>query len=312
MRHLIPSTKALIALEAAARRRSFALAANELLVTESAISKQISNLEHFLDLKLFHRNPGGVELTDVGRAYAVEVRKTLRDLEDQTAAIVGHVPRSSELHVASLPTFATRWLMPRLKDFSSQVPGVIVNISNRLEATSIGDAEFDAVIHFRDARDWKGECFNLFSDDLVAVLNPSHFSVKAWLRDPQSVPLLGKSKSNSAWRRWFVKAGVAHPAPEQGPRYDSYSTLIEAVRSGIGVGLIPRSYVEPDLNMGLLEMPSPSALQAEKTFSLFLPDGSRKKIALKAFVNWLTGAARAYEMHHASTDPVHSGQPDRQ
>lgn len=130
-RRFIPSTSALTAFESVARTGSFTLAAQELSLTQSAVSRQVRGLEEQLDCALFDRNSRKVELTEAGRLYVGEVGQALQTIRDATIQVV--TKRSEKvLNVAILPTFGTRWLMPRISRFVANYPDITLNFTTRI------------------------------------------------------------------------------------------------------------------------------------------------------------------------------------
>lgn len=296
----IPSTTALITFEAAARLGGFSRAAEELCLSESAVSKQIAKLESFIDLRLFDRTAGKFGLTEAGRAYVTEVRRTLDKLEADTKNVADFQMTRKELQIAALPTFSNKWLMPRLGTFFKRHPDIIVNIRGRIDPFDFSELEFDAAVHFADPL-WQGvRQSTLFSEELIPVTNPEHFPVAEWQAacwtGPSftDAPLLHKITREDAWRRWLLGARLDHPNPASGAQFDTFSTVIEAVRTGIGIALVPRLYVERELERGELVQFHPHTLQDEKTYMLILPDRDVLHPSLNAFADWLHDEGRAF------------------
>ncbi|OCW56334.1 LysR family transcriptional regulator [Hoeflea olei] len=296
----IPSTTALITFEAAARLGGFSRAAEELCLSESAVSKQIAKLESYLDLKLFDRAAGRFGLTEAGRAYVTEIRRTLDKLEADTKNAANFQMTRKELQIAALPTFSNKWLMPRLGTFFRRHPDIIVNIRGKIDPFDFSELEFDAAVHFADPQ-WQGvRQSTLFSEELIAVANPQHFPVEQWQAADcrgagfVGAPLLHKVTREDAWRRWLQGARLDHPNPASGAQFDTFSTVIEAVRSGIGIALVPRLYVERELARGELVQFHPHTLRDEKTYMLILPDREVLHPSLMAFSDWLHDEARAF------------------
>ena len=127
----IPNMSALLAFEAAARHESFTHAAKELFLTESAISRQIATLESNLGVRLFVRSKQRVVLTRAGRLYGTQVRRALENLDRDTLSIIAHGSGGGYLELAVLPTFASQWLIPRMKDFNDRNPDVRINMASR-------------------------------------------------------------------------------------------------------------------------------------------------------------------------------------
>ncbi|MGR8972060.1 LysR family transcriptional regulator, partial [Klebsiella pneumoniae] len=169
MRRKIPSSAALLAFEAAARHGNFARAAAELALTEGAISRQIARLEALLDSKLFDRTGSRVRLNPAGARYARQVREILARLERDTHDVSGMPVDGRSLEISVLPTFASRWLIPRLGRFAAQHPHIVVNIAARSDPFILPGSGFDAAIHFEHPA-WTGmEVTFLFAEYLLPV-----------------------------------------------------------------------------------------------------------------------------------------------
>jgi len=151
MRRKIPSIEALIAFEAAARYQSFTRAADELALTQSAVSRQIAAMEEYLGVPLFNRVKQRLALTELGQIYAAQIRDHLLRLERDTLAIMSHQGTGGILELAVTPTFATRWLIPRLPGFYAKHDAIVLNLTTRAEPFLFTDTPFDAAIHFGSA-----------------------------------------------------------------------------------------------------------------------------------------------------------------
>lgn len=173
MRRKIPSHSALLAFEAAARHGSFARAAEELALTEGAISRQIARLETFLGVALFNRAGNRVRLAPNGTRYAAQVREILDRLERDSLYLMGQPAEGASIDIAAIPTFATRWLIPRLKRFQQRHPNVTVHIAECMEPFLLAGSGFDAAIHF-DHPAWAGmHRHHLLEEVLVPVCSPA-------------------------------------------------------------------------------------------------------------------------------------------
>ena len=147
MRRKLPGTELLIAFETAARHQSFTRAAEELSLTQSAVCRQISALEEFLGVQLFNRIKKRVSLSEAGQLYARQIRESLRKIEHDTLSLMAHRGAGGVLELAVIPTFATRWLIPRLGDFKASHPGITLDLATRAEPFMFADTPFDAAIH---------------------------------------------------------------------------------------------------------------------------------------------------------------------
>jgi DNA-binding transcriptional LysR family regulator len=169
----IPNMGALLAFEAAARHESFTHAAKELFLTESAISRQIATLESSLGVRLFVRARQRVMLTRAGRIYGTQVRRSLEQLDRDTLSIIAHGSGGGYLELAVLPTFASQWLIPRIKHFYDCTPDVRVNMGVRTETFSFADSHFEAAIHYGKPT-WPGTAADyLFGEEVVPVCKAS-------------------------------------------------------------------------------------------------------------------------------------------
>jgi len=173
MRRKIPSTASLTAFETAARHQSFTKAADELAVTQSAVCRQIASLEGFLGLKLFRRDRRGVPLTEAGLICSRKVASRLDDVENGTLELMASGDQGNTLEIAVVPTFATKWLLPRMPEFIAAHPDITVNMSTRTRPFLFSDTEFDATIH-AGTTTWPGTNSQfLMRESLTAVLQSS-------------------------------------------------------------------------------------------------------------------------------------------
>lgn len=299
MRRKIPSTAALVAFESAARHQSFTKAAEELALTQSAVCRQIAALEAFLGVELFRRTRRGVRLTEEGLSYGRRIAAQLDAVERDTLAVMGQ-QGSTSLELAVVPTFATQWLLPRLKDFQRRHPEVTVNLTNRTRPFLFADTEFDAALYFGDA-DWPGTAADfLMRENPVPVCSPELIAPHTTL-DAQKIatlPLLQQSTRPYAWRQWFGSLGLQVEGDLRGPRYELFSMLAQAAMHGMGVALIPPLLIQRELAEGRLIVPLEHAYLSDKAYYLIVPERKVESAALRAFRDWLLEAAQAYRREH--------------
>jgi DNA-binding transcriptional LysR family regulator len=279
MRRKIPNTWALTAFEAAARHQSFTKAASELDLTQSAVCRQIAGLEEFLGLPLFHRTKRGVALTEAGLTYSRQVAVRLNAVE-----------------LAVVPTFATKWLMPRLAQFQRDNPDVTVNLTPRVRPFLFNETEFDAAIHCGEAN-WPGaEARCLMRENLVPVCSPRLIAPHAELTAQQmrDYPLLQQSTRPYAWRQWFAALGMEVEHDMAGPRYELFSMLSQAAMLEMGIALIPPFLIEDELKQGLLTVPLRQPFVSDRSYYLIYPERSGGSAALAHFRDWLEAEAQAY------------------
>lgn len=292
MRRKIPSNSALLAFEASARHGSFVRAADELALTEGAISRQIGRLEAFLGVTLFERVGNRVRLLPNGERYALQVRESLDRLERDSQYLMGQPSDGASLDIATIPTFATRWLIPRLVRFREKHPNITVHLAERMEPFVLAGSGFDAAIHFEHPA-WTGmRTHRLLQETLVPVCHPALFGRGAPSLD--ELPRLHRRQNPDAWQRYAQETGLMLSNPAIGARFDLHSMLIEAALAGLGVALVPRLYIEAELAEGRLVAPWPEGKSISKTFCLILPEPIKiSEASIQAFVEWISEEASA-------------------
>lgn len=293
MRRKIPSNAALQAFEAAARHGSFARAADELALTEGAVSRQIARLEAFLGVALFERSGNRVRLAPNGTRYATQVREILERLERDSLYLMGQSIEGASIDIAAIPTFATRWLIPRLKRFQQANPNVTVHIAERMEPFLLADSGFDAAIHFEHPA-WAGmHRYPLLEEVLVPVCSPALLAEAGENPSLDALPRLHRRQNPDAWQLYAQGTGITLANSAVGARYDLHSMLIEAALAGLGVALVPRLYIGAELAQGRLVAPWPDGKAITKHFCLVLPEPvelSAKPV--QAFAKWVIDEAR--------------------
>jgi DNA-binding transcriptional LysR family regulator len=301
VRRRIPSIEALIAFEAAARHQSFTRSADELALTQSAVGRQIAGLEEYLGVPLFNRVKKRLSLTDVGQVYAKQVREHLERIERDTLATMAHRGAGGILELAVIPTFATRWLIPRLPQFYASHAHITLNLTTRAEPFMFADTQFDAAIHFGNPV-WPGAVAkHLFGEEITPVCSPRVLDGRANLQpaDITKFTLLHQSARAEAWRHWFAQAGVHDANCMKGQRYELFSMLVEAARAGLGVALVPRFFVLNELATGELVVPCELSLRNDKGYFLVYPESKQNSPLLELFEQWLLATAAQYRENGA-------------
>ena len=294
MRRKIPSIEALIAFESAARHQSFTRSADELALTQSAVGRQIACLEEYLGVPLFNRVKKRLSLTDVGRAYAKQVREHLERIERDTLAAMAHRGAGGMLELAVIPTFATRWLIPRLPQFYAAHADITLNLTTRAEPFMFTDTPFDAAIHFGGPV-WPGAiAHHLFGEEITPVCSPRLLRGQSKVSPAEltNYTLLHQSARAESWRNWFAQAGIHDANCMRGQRYELFSMLVEAARAGLGVALVPRFFVLNELAMGELVIPCDISLHNDKGYYLVYPECKQGSLVLEVFKQWLLGVAQ--------------------
>ncbi|WPB59480.1 transcriptional regulator GcvA [Xylophilus sp. GOD-11R] len=304
-RELLPPTTWLMAFESTARHGSISRAAQELHLTQSAVSRQVAQLEDQLGCALFHRVRQRVLLTDAGRIYAAELRQHFDALSAATQRAMTFGGTGEVLELAVLPTFGTEWLIPRMPGFARAHPDVTVNFSTRSEPFDFEREPFDAAIHFGDDF-WPGaSCDYLMREAVVPVCSPA-FRAEHGLRQPADlagVRLLQQASRPSQWGDWFAQAGVEANDAMRGPRFEQFSMLAQAAASGLGVALVSRLLVSDLLQSGRLEVLFDQALRSDAAYWFVMPESRASEPLVLAFRRWLLDEAAA----SAGDDPADAG-----
>lgn len=288
-RNFLPSVTDLLAFEAAARHSSISRAADELHLTQGAVSRQIQQLEAQLGVLLFHRIRQRIVLTDAGRMYEPEVRITLRQLSTSTQNLMTLDTGGRLLSLAVLPTLGTRWLIPRLSNFAQNHPDVTVNFAARSEPFDFAQEPFDAAIHF-GAPHWAGaSCKFLMREKVVPVCSPDFrkkFGIKQ-KRDLTSVVLLQQTTRPAQWAEWYEQVGFEGANLMRGPRFEQFSMIAQAAVSGLGAALLPSFLVEAELAAGTLVVLFPDALISDDAYYFVYPESRAESPLLLEFRDWI-------------------------
>lgn len=293
-RHL-PSTTTMQCFEAAARHMSFTRAAEELSITQSAISKQVAQLEDYLQHKLFRRVRRTLVLTPEGSLYLTEVRKILAQIEMSANTIMTFSGHSEVLRVATLPTFGTRWLTRHLPAFFDAHPRISLNVTDRVETFDLEQEDID-VAFFHGHGSWPNlECHKLFDEEVVAVGAPGYLDRQRLTSaaDLAACRLLHLSTRPDAWHRWFADQHLATDSSYHGTRFETFQMLIRTVMAGGGLALVPRFLVDTELASGKLALAWPHVLRGPNAYYLVYPEHLGELAKVRHFVTHMLACAEA-------------------
>ena len=291
-RRFLPSISALLAFEAVARLGSATKAAQELSLTQSAVSRQLKTLEDQLGVGLLVRQGRQLTLSQAGQSYVIEVRNILNQLANASVSVRAN-PKGGHLNLAILPAFGMHWLAPRLADFAHSHPEVTVNLSTRLEPFAIQDSPFDAAIHF-GREDWPGVNYlPLMPETVVPVCAPELLDAPLTdAADMLGLTLLHLETRPRGWTRWLHALGI-EGAPKSGMMFDQFATMAQAAIHGLGVALLPTFFAEPYLRSGQLRLASAQTTQSIGSYYLVWPDTRKERPALTSFRIWLARQTEA-------------------
>ncbi|MGY4526798.1 LysR family transcriptional regulator [Pseudomonas sp. TE21394] len=295
-RSRIPPIAALIAFEAAARHESFTLAARELSLTESAISRQINSLETNLNIRLFVRIKQRVELTKAGRLYSEQVRESLQKIERDTMSLAAHGSGDNSLELAVLPTFAQEWLIPRLPTFYAQFPSMKINMGVRTNPFSFEDEHFEAAIHHGKPVWPHATSDFLFGEQMIAIARKELIGDE--IKEPQDVlkfPLLFSTTRPESWAQWYEAANIPKDAtPVQTVGFELHSMLVKAAEAGLGIALVPEFFVPEAAWASGLVRAHELSIPAKHSYYLVYPNNMRHSGPLEAFRTWILDEAKRF------------------
>lgn len=284
----LPSLNGLRAFETVARHMSFTKAAEELSVTQTAVSHQIRRLEAELGVPLFLRLNDGLALSEDGQAYLPGIRAAFHELRYSTEQLLESRDKSV-LTISTLVSFASKWLLPRLPSFQQAFPAIDVRISASTERVDFRKDAIDAAIRYGRG-DWKGlRADFLMSDEVFPVCSPALAQTLCAPADLANHTLLQVSGVTAGdWIAW-LRAASQPPQLAEGPRmtFDLAMMAVQAAVDGQGVCIGRSTYVEDDLRAGRLVAPFGLRLKDELGFYLVTPDETAQSKKIVAFRTWL-------------------------
>lgn len=289
-RRYMPSLISMQCFEAAARHLSFTKAAEELNITQSAVSKQVGQLEAILATALFQRVRKRLQLTPEGSVYLTEVRKVLTQVEMSTRYMLSYGSRNEVLNVNTLPTFGVRWLMPRLNGFRFKHANLYLNISSRIDLFDFDKENIDIAFYYGRGNWPKARCTKLLDEVVVPVCSPDILPAEP-LTSPLELTrmvLLQSSTRPEAWHDWYEQQGFHTEHSYHGPRFETFMLSIQAARIGCGVALVPRMFVEEELAEGKLVIPWHYAMtDSHNAYYIAVPEHAHQAPKVTAFMAWI-------------------------
>lgn len=284
----LPPLNALRAFEAAARSESFTRAAEELCVTQGAVSHQVKALEATLGIKLFNRERQRLIITDAGREYLGVIRDALDRIAAGTERVLQR-QNSGVLTVSTSPDFAAKWLVYRLGRFGEAHPGIDLRVSATMHHIDFVREEVDVAVRHGDGN-WSGlDAVRLCTEQLFPVCSPKLMVGRNRLTKPSDLlktPLLHLDDSK-AWSAWFDAAGVAGADLSHGLTLNRASMLIDAAVDGQGVALARTTLAAWDLINGRLVRPFDVGLKLTRTYWMVCPKANSTKPKVATFRDWL-------------------------
>ena len=294
MRRSLPPLNALKSFDAAARHQSFTRAADELCVTQGAVSHQVKALEADLGLKLFNRERQGLVITEAGRDYLGVVRDAFDRIALGTDRLLQR-QRSSVITVSASPDFAAKWLVSRLGRLAGAYPEIELKISATMHHVDFAREDVDLAIR-HGTGDWEGlEAVKLCSEELFPICSPALVGSERGLHHPEDVlrfPLLHLDDRRD-WSRWLDVAGASGQGLLHGPILNHASMLIDAAIDGHGIALARTTLAATDLLSGRLARPFSVSLPLKNSYWIVCPKATSALPKIVAFRDWLLAEAAA-------------------
>ena len=294
MTRRLPPFAAIRAFEASARLNSFTAAADELNVTQSAISHQVKRLEEFLDTALFVRAPQGLSLTQAGQGYLGELTGILDRLEASTRHAC-HPDQLQLIRIRATPAFTTRWLLPRMTRFQSAYPELDYEVSNGLPPTDFSGGDVDVFIHWGDESVAGARVEPFLRSARAPVASPEFLRNAPEINKPAD--LLGVTLLHDdiqdGWSDWFESCGVVPPANRRGPRLEHCELALQAAEAGQGVALPYTALIQAELERGrlvrLLDQETPPVI----IYSVAYQESDANDPKIRAFRDWIFDEVQA-------------------
>lgn len=288
-RSLTPDIVNLQTFECAARHQNFSRAAEELNLTQSAVSRQIAELEQQTGVQLFERIRRRVILSNAGQRLLPDVRDLLVRSERLMITAVASGQMKGSLRIATLPTFGAKWLVPRLRTFMSQNPDVAITVESRSKPFSFSEDSFDLSIHFGQSAWAGGVTTFLCNETVLPTASPALTSHSAGRAGDffHNAPLLHLTTRPKLWSDWSQLQ--AHPLENAfvGLRFDQFSMLTAAAISGLGMALLPTYLIEDELRSGVLVPVLDAPMSTENAYYIVRPEEKRTNPIADLFERWL-------------------------
>ncbi|WP_417450017.1 LysR substrate-binding domain-containing protein [Kordiimonas sp.] len=283
MKRKLPSLIALECFEAVMRSGQVTRAAESLNLTQSAVSRQIGNLEDYVRQPLFRRERKRLIPTDAALQYNTAIAPLLANIESETLRLMTWGADDRVLTLGLLPTFGSHWLIPRLGGFTQAFPDIQLNIVTGLTPQDFAAANTDVSVQYGNG-DWPGMVgHKIVEEEIVAVISPglvageSHIEIDNYDR-------LQMTTRPYAWSEWL---GHDDGPVRGGAQFENFTMMIEAVRSGLGVAVLPLMYIARDLAAGRLVAPFGEAVKSTNAYYLVYSETHAHTKKVQSFRDWL-------------------------
>ncbi|MFK0092053.1 LysR substrate-binding domain-containing protein [Pseudomonas sp. NPDC090592] len=283
----LPSLNALRVFEVVARHLNFRLAAQELGVTQAAVAQQIRGLEASLDLRLFERLPRGLALTDAGQGYSASIRSALAMIDEATRLLR---PQATHLTVSVTPTFASKWLIPRLGNFAQIHPDIDLRVLATDRLSHFSTDGVDIAVRYGKPEFGAGLNSELLMEQrIVAVASPRLFEgreIPVSFERLQDFVML--HDAHNFWPGFLADVFAQHAQPTaRNVRFNQTSLAIDAAINSQGIALASLAFVGEDIAAGRLMQVFTHQLRLDKSFYLVWPRKMKQAQSLSVVLHWL-------------------------
>ncbi len=284
-----PSTTALQCFAVSARHMSFTKAAEELHMTQSAVSKQIAQLETLIGQKLFIRTPQYLQITQAGTQYLPEVRRALNRIESSTLAMLAYGSDIEELKLAAHPTLCSRWLTPLLLGFGETYPNIRLDIRDKVASEIRQHGEPFDMAFLSGNGVWEGmESIKLFDEENIVVCSPDIYEPIQQVVDLTTYTFLQIRSRPTHWQQYFLAQQLEISESFTGPKFDTFYACIAAAESGCGLALIPRRFVQKELGEGRLICPWDYRFIGKNSYYMLFPTAFSEQPKVRTMIAWVT------------------------
>ncbi|TDQ64447.1 DNA-binding transcriptional LysR family regulator [Maritalea mobilis] len=291
MRRTLPSMNSLVCFEAVYRLGSITLAAEELNMTQSAVSRRIQVLESQLGQSLFRRERKRLFLEPAAENYGKDMSQILSEIEASTARFLSHNQSIGLLTVAVPPTFGSRWLVPKLNNFITEHPGLDLNLVSKIRPFNFDQEDIDMAIHFGNP-EWPGAKLQfLMPEHVIPVCSPTLIgqTQPKSIADILDFPLVHHTTRPTLWQTWCQYFELPTNKIKSGPRFEHYAHVIQAAVNGIGFALIPDFLVRNEILRGDLIVPVQGRMKCEEAYYFTWPNKRRGDRRIETFSKWIKG-----------------------
>ncbi|MGQ8365759.1 transcriptional regulator GcvA [Glaciecola sp. 1036] len=284
----LPPLNALKAFESSARHLSFTKAAEELFVTQAAVSHQIKSLESFLSTKLFHRKNRALLLTEEGQAYFHDLREIFVQIQEATERLLAMGAKGA-ITVATPPSFASQWLVPKIYQFSQ----LYTDIDVRLKAVDLDDGflddSVDIAVYYGKGKWPDLHATKLLPEYITPMCSPMllHMDNPLNSLDDLSHHRLLHDSARSHWKNWLNKFNVKGVNVNQGPIFSHSMMVLQAAAMGQGIALSDTVLAKPEIESGRLICPFPEKLESKHSYYLVCREADADKSKIQVFRDWM-------------------------